>query len=64
MAQDTTHAEQHTGRHTGEQEPSRPGVPHTQNNPPSGHTSEQELSGQGHRTRKTTHRAGTPVNRS
>ena len=33
-------------------------------NTPSGHTGEQEPSGPGHRTSKTTHRAGTPVNRS
>ena len=31
---------------------------------PSGHTSEQEPSGPGHRTRKATDRAGTQVNRS
>ena len=31
---------------------------------PSGHIGEQEPSGQGHRTRKATHGAGTPVNRS
>ena len=30
----------------------------------SGHTGEQEPSGPGHRTRKETHRARTPVNRS
>ena len=41
-----------------------PRTPHTHNNTPSGHTSEQEPSGPGHRTRNTTHRAGTPVNRS
>ena len=33
-------------------------------NAPSGHTGEQEPSGPRHRTRHTTHRAGTPVNRS
>ena len=27
------------------------------------HTGQQESSGPGHRTRRTTHRAGTPVNR-
>ena len=37
---------------------------HTQHNMPSGHTGEQEPSGPGHRTSKTTHQAGTPVNRS
>ena len=41
-----------------------PRTPHTQHNTPSGHTVEQEPSGPGHRTRKTTHRAGTPVNES
>ena len=30
----------------------------------SGHTSEQQRSGPGHRTSKATHRAGTLVNRS
>ena len=35
-----------------------------QNNTPSGHSGEQEPGGPGHRTRNTTHRAGTPVNRS
>ena len=29
-----------------------------------GHTGEQEPSGPGHRTRNTTHQAGTPVNGS
>ena len=33
-------------------------------NAPSGHSGEQEPSGQGHRTRKETHRAGKQVNRS
>ena len=33
-------------------------------NTPSRHTSEQEPSGSGHRTSKTKHGAGTPVNRS
>ena len=37
---------------------------HTQHHPPSGHNSEQEPSGGGHRTRKTTHPVGTPVNGS
>ena len=39
-------------------------TPYTQQNKPSGHTGEQEPGGPGHRTRETTHRAGTPVNRS
>ena len=34
------------------------------NSTPSGHTGEQEPGGPGHRTRDTTRRAGTPVNRS
>ena len=42
----------------------RPRTPYTQHNPTSGRTGEQEPRGPGHRTRKTTHRAGTPVNRS
>ena len=39
-------------------------TPHTQHNKPRGHTGEQEPSGPGHRTRKATHRSGTPVKRS
>ena len=35
-----------------------------QHNTSSGYTGEQEFSGQGHRTGKTIHRAGTPLNRS
>ena len=35
-----------------------------QQNAPSEQTGEQEPSGPGHRIRNTTHRAGTPVNRS
>ena len=38
--------------------------PTQQHNTPSGHTGEQEPGGPGRRTRNTTHRAGTPVNRS
>ena len=37
---------------------------HTPHNTPSGHTGELEPSGPGHCTSKTTHQAGTPVNRS
>ena len=37
---------------------------HTRSNMLSGHTSEQEPSGPGHRTRKATDGAGTRVNRS
>ena len=39
-------------------------TPHTQSSTPSGHTDEQEPSGQGHPTHNTTHRAGARVNRS
>ena len=39
-------------------------TPHTQHNTPSGHTGEHGPGGPGHRTRNTTHRVGTPVNRS
>ena len=49
----------------------RSNTPHTQHrtrnpqhNTPRAHTGEQEPSGPGHRTPNTTHRAGTPVNRS
>ena len=38
--------------------------PAQQHNTPSGHTGEEEPGGPGHRTRKTTHQAGAPVNRS
>ena len=38
--------------------------PAQQHNTPSRHTGEQEPGGPGHRTRKTSHRAGAPVNRS
>ena len=38
-------------------------IAHT-GNTPSRHPGEQEPSGPGHRTRKATHRACTPVNRS
>ena len=64
MAQDTAPAKQHTeGAHrsTGAKWPR---TPHTQHNTPSGHTSEQEASGPGHRTSKATQRAGTSMNRS
>ena len=39
-------------------------TPHKQSTGRSGRTREQKPSGPGHRTRNTTHRAGTPVNRS
>ena len=37
---------------------------HLQHNAASEHTGEQEPSGPGHRTRNTTHQAGTLVNKS
>ena len=64
VAQDTTHLIQDTERAHQGTGVKRPTTPHTQHNPPRGHTSEQEPSGPGHRTRNTTHQAGTPVNRS
>ena len=41
-----------------------PRTPHAQHNTQRGHTGEQDQSAPGHRTHNTTHRAGTPVNRS
>ena len=64
MAQDTAHARQHTERAHRRTGAKCPRTPHTQSNAQSGHTGEQEPSGPGHRTRNTTYRAGTPVNRS
>ena len=61
MAQDTP---QHTGPAHQCTRVKGPRTPHTQHNTPSGHTGEQEPSGAGHRTRNTTHRVGTPVDRS
>ena len=63
-AQDIVHATQpmkQAHRRTGAKWPR---TPHTQHNTSSEHTGEQEPGGPGHPTRKTTHRAGTPVNRS
>ena len=64
MAQDTAHATQHTEQTHWRTGAKWPRTPHTQHNTPSGHTSEQEPSGPGHRTRKETDGAGTPVKRS
>ena len=64
MAQNTAHAKQHTERAHRSTGAKWPRTPYTQQNTPSGHIGEQEPGGPGHRTRKTTHRAGTPVNRS
>ena len=58
---DTTQNTDPTHRGTGAKSPR---TPHTQHNTPSGHTGEQERNCPGHRTRDTTHRAGSPVNRS
>ena len=64
MAQDIAHATQPT-----EQAHRLTGAkwrrtPYTQHNTLSEHTSEREPGGPGHRTRKTTHRASTPVIKS
>ena len=64
VAQDTAHATQRTKpahRRTGAKWLR---TPHTQNSASTGHTGEQEQTRSGHHTRDTTHRAGTPVNRS
>ena len=63
-AQDTAYAKQRTERAHRLTGAMGSRTPHTQNNTPSGHTGEHEPGGPGHRTRNTTHRAGTPVNRS
>ena len=63
-AQDTVHATQPTKRAHRRTGAKWPRTPHTQHNTPSEHTSEQKPGGPGHPTHKTTHRAGTPVNRS
>ena len=63
MAQDYAHTTQRTEpkhRRTGAKQPR---TPRRQHNAPSEHTGEQKPSGPQHRTRKTAHRAGTPVNR-
>ena len=64
VAQDTAHATPRTERAHRRTGAKWPRGPHTLHNTPSRHTGEQEPSGPGHRTRNTTHRAGTPVNRS
>ena len=64
VAQDTAQAKQHTDRAHRWTGAKWPWTPHTQHNKPRGHNGEQEPSGAGHHTRKATHRAGTPVNRS
>ena len=64
VAQDTAHPAQHAERAHWLTGAKWPRTPHKQNDAPSGHTGEQEPSGPGHRTSKTTHQAGTPVNRS
>ena len=64
MAQDTAQATQHAERAHRRKGVKWPRTPHMQHNTPSGHTGEQEPSGPGHRTRNTTRRAGTLLNRS
>ena len=64
MAQDTAHARQRTERAHRCTRANWPRTPHTQHNTPSVHTAGQEPSGPGHCTCKTTHRAGTTLNRS
>ena len=64
VPQDTAHALQRTERAQWQTGAKWTRTPHTQHNRPSKHTGEQEPSGPGHRTRNTTHRTNTPVNRS
>ena len=64
VARDTAHAKQHTERAHQRTGAKWRRTQHTQHNTPSRHTGEQEPSGPGHRTRNTTHRASTLVNRS
>ena len=64
VAQDTVHATRQTDRAHRCTGAKGPRTPHTQHNTRSGHTGEQEPSGPGHRKRNTTHRAGTPQDRS
>ena len=64
MAQEAAQAKQHTERAQRWTGAKWPRTPHTQSKAPSRDTGEQEPSGPGHRTSKTTHRVGTPVNRS
>ena len=63
VAEDTAHAKQRTERAHQSTGAKWPRTPHTQHYTPSRHTAEQEASSPGHRISKTTHRAGTPVNR-
>ena len=64
MAQDTARATQPTERAHQLTGAKWPRTPHTQSIGRSKHTGEQEPSGPGQCTRKITHRAGRPVNRS
>ena len=64
MAWDTAHATQRTQRAHRLTGAKGPRTPNAQCNAPSRHIGEQEPSGPGHRTRNTTHRAGTLANRS
>ena len=63
MAEDTAQAKQRTERTHRIRGAHWPRTPHMRHNTPRGHTGEQEPSCPGHRTRNTTHQAGTPVNR-
>ena len=64
VAQETADTAQSTERAHRCAGAKRPVKQHTQHNTWSVHSGEQESSGPGHRTHNTTHRAGTPVNRS
>ena len=64
VAQETAHATQRTERAHRCTGAKWPRTPHTQGSTPSEHTGEQEPSGSGHRTRRTAHEAGRPVNRN
>ena len=64
VAQDTAHTTQGTERAHRRTGAKWPRTRHSEDNAPGGHTGNQELSGPGHCTRKTTHGADTPVIRS
>ena len=64
MAQDTARTIQRTERAHRSTAVRWPSTPHTQDSASGGLTGEQEPSGPGYRARNTTHRSGTPVNRS
>ena len=64
LTKNTAHTTQHTEQAHRRARAKWPRTPQSQHNTPSGHTGVQEPSGQGHHTGNTSHRAGTPVNRS